>query len=201
METVMTSLAQALSKRKYAVKTFKTAQEAKAHLLTVIEKDASVGIGGSMTVKQLGIEDELKARGNTVYWHWGAEDPSKMREAASTADVYLCSANAATKDGLLINIDGYGNRLAATLFGPKKVIMILGRNKICEDYDAAMEHIHNVACPANAKRLGLNTPCAVLGHCTDCSSPQRMCNAKVILERCPNSHPIEIYLVNEELGY
>ena len=101
----------------------------------------------------------------------------------------------------IVNIDGFGNRLAATLHGTGKVYMIVGKNKLAENLDAAIARIKNVSCPANAKRLGLKTPCAVLGHCTDCSSPQRMCRATLIFDRKPNAHPIDILLVDEELGF
>ena len=104
-------------------------------------------------------------------------------------------------DGRIVNIDGFGNRLAATLYGPKKVYMIVGENKLADTLDAAMDRIKNVSCPRNAKRLNLKTPCAVLGRCTDCSSPDRMCHATLILDRKPNAHPMEILLVAQELGY
>ena len=159
--------------------------------------------GGSMTVQQMGLDQALRARGQQVFWHWGvpAEEANEMRKKAATADTYLCSANALTMDGKIVNIDGFGNRLAATLHGTGKVYMIVGKNKLAENLDAAIARIKNVSCPANAKRLGLKTPCAVLGHCTDCSSPQRMCRATLIFDRKPNAHPIDILLVDEELGF
>lgn len=192
-----------LEKIGYTAKIFATAEEAKRYLLSSVAQNESVGIGGSMTVAEMELDQALRARGNTVYWHWGvpAEEVGCMREKASCADVYLCSANALLTDGRIINIDGTGNRLAATLHGTGRVYMIVGVNKLADSYEEGMNRIKNVSCPANAKRLGLKTPCAVLGHCTDCSSPQRMCRATLILERKPNAHPIEILLVNQELGY
>ena len=190
-----------LEKKGYAVAFFQTAQQAKEYILSSIAPGQSVGIGGSVSVQQLELDKELTAKGCPVHWHWTAEDKEGAQIAAAVADVYLCSANALTQKGQIINIDGHGNRVAATIHGPGKVIFLIGKNKLAADYDAAMERIHTVACPANARRLGLNTPCAVTGKCSDCASPQRMCNATVILERATTGHPMEVVLVNEDLGY
>lgn len=199
----MENLKKNLIKRGYDVSIFDTADEAKEYLLKVIDKKSTVGIGGSMTIKELGIDEELKNRGNKVLWHWTAPAKEKkaVRESAGNADIYLCSSNAVTKDGQLVNIDGTCNRIAGMLHGTGKVYMVIGVNKIAKDFEEAISRIKNVACPANAKRLGLNTPCAKTGHCTDCTSSDRMCNATLILDRKPGSHPFEILLVNEEMGY
>ena len=175
------ALVEKLKKYGYDVHTFENAQQAKNYLLETIPQTDTVGIGGSMTVQQMGLDQALRARGQQVFWHWGvpAEEANEMRKKAATADTYLCSANALTMDGKIVNIDGFGNRLAATLHGTGKVYMIVGKNKLAENLDAAIARIKNVSCPANAKRLGLKTPCAVLGHCTDCSSPQRMCTPSI----------------------
>ena len=195
------ALKETLEKLGYAARVFENAQQAKDYLLDSIPQEDTVGVGGSVTVQQLGLADALRGRGQQVYWHWESDDANAARRSASTADTYLCSANAVTESGKIVNIDGFGNRLAATLYGTGKVYMIVGKNKLAKDLDAAMDRIKNVSCPANAKRLGLKTPCAVLGHCTDCSSPQRMCRATLIFDRKPNAHPIEVLLVDEELGF
>ncbi len=199
----MENLKKNLIKRGYDVSIFDTADEAKEYLLKVIDKKSTVGIGGSMTIKELGIDEELQNRGNKVLWHWTAPAKEKkaVRESAGNADIYLCSSNAVTKDGQLVNIDGTCNRIAGMLHGTGKVYMVIGVNKIAKDFEEAISRIKNVACPANAKRLGLNTPCAKTGHCTDCTSSDRMCNATLILDRKPGSHPFEILLVNQEMGY
>lgn len=193
----------ALEQRGYAVQLFQTAQEAKAYVLASVSPEQSVGIGGSVTVQQLELDKALAEKGCPVYWHWTAPGPEKeaAQISAATADVYLCSANAVTVSGQILNIDGHGNRVAAMIHGPGKVVFLVGKNKLADNYDAAMERIKNVACPGNARRLGLNTPCAVLGRCTDCNSPQRMCNATVVFERATSGHPMEVVLVNEDLGY
>ena len=192
-----------LEQKGYTVTVFENAQQAKDYVLASVSGEQSVGIGGSVTVQQLELDKALSEKGCPVYWHWTAPGPEKeaAQISAATADAYLCSVNAMTKKGQIINIDGHGNRVAATIHGPGKVIFIVGKNKIAEDYDAAMERIHTVACPGNARRLGLSTPCAVTGKCADCASPQRMCNATVVFERAPSGHPFEILLVNEDLGY
>lgn len=199
----MENLKKNLIKRGYDVRIFDTADEAKEYLLKVIDKKSTVGIGGSMTIKELGIDEELQNRGNKVLWHWTAPAKEKkaVRESAGNADIYLCSSNAVTKDGQLVNIDGTCNRIAGMLHGTGKVYMVIGVNKIAKDFEEAISRIKNVACPANAKRLGLNTPCAKTGHCMDCTSSDRMCNATLILDRKPGSHPFEILLVNQEMGY
>ena len=194
-------LTERLKKIGYQVRLFQTAAQARQYLLEAIGPEETVGIGGCMSVKDLGLDQALRQRGNAVRWHWEEEDANAARRAANAADVYLCSANAVTEKGQIVNIDGYGNRLAATLFGPGRVYMIVGKNKLCKDLEAGLDRIKNVACPKNAKRLGLQTPCAVLGRCTDCSSPQRMCKATLVFDRCPGGQRIEVVLVEEELGY
>jgi L-lactate utilization protein LutB len=192
-----------LEKRGYAVQLCRNAQEAAEYILTRVEPGQTVGVGGSVTVQQLGLEKLFAEKGCPVRWHWLVPPPERAAEqvAAHKADVYLCSANALTEAGQIINIDGHGNRVAATLHGPGKVIFVIGKNKVAPNYEAAIERIQTGACVANARRLGRNTPCAALGKCTDCDSPDRMCRATVVLERAVTSHPMEVVLVDEELGY
>lgn len=175
---------------------------AKAEILRIIA-NRSVGFGGSKTVNDMGIYDTLKNQGNDVYWHWKApkEDKSKMLELAKEADVYICSSNAILQDGRLINIDGTGNRVACLCYGPSCVIVVAGINKICPDYDSAIERIKRDTCPGNARRLGLPTPCALTDVCQDCKTKARMCNVTVINEY-PTRYQSEFHviLVNEELG-
>lgn len=194
---------QALQNRRFNVVEAATGKDAAAWVLQHIEKGKTVGIGGCMTVQQLGLADLLRSEGHKVYWHWEAakEEMTAVRSLANAADVYLCSANAVTADGRLVNIDGTGNRLAATIWGPGEVIFLIGKNKIGGTLDEAIERIKTIACPQNARRLKLNTPCAVTGKCSDCSSPQRMCGATLILDRAVGSHPITVVLIDEDLGY
>ena len=191
----------ALEQRGYTVHIFETAQQAKEHLMADIAPDKSVGFGGSMTLKNMGLDQALVERGNPFFWHWTAEDKEGAQRKAGEADVYLSSANALTKAGQIINVDGHGNRVAATLHGPGRVIFVVGKNKIVENYDEGIARIKNVVSPANAKRMNLDTPCAKTGKCMDCRGKQRICNATVVLEQPMIGLPADVILVNEDLGY
>lgn len=203
MEQIIQNTVEALKKNNFAVKYFETSKEAVEDLLLEISLTETVGIGGSMTVKTLKLDELLKERGNRVSWHWLEATPEAMdaaRKNAAQADVYLTSTNALTQDGKLVNTDGMGNRVAAMFYGPKKTIVICGVNKIVENVDAAMERLENHAYK-NARRLKLNTPCAVNEKCIDCSSPQRMCNITTIIRKKPMKIAMTVYIINEELGF
>lgn len=166
----------------------------------------SVGIGGSQSVQQLGLDARL-AEHNTVYWHWLPEQVQQygganaVRDLAAGAEVYLTSVNALSAEGQLISIDGAGNRIASMAYGHQEVYFLVGTNKIAEGYDAAMHRARNVAAPLNARRLGRQTPCAA-GElkCYDCSSPQRICNGFLTLERLMMGTKMTVLLVDEDLG-
>jgi L-lactate utilization protein LutB len=193
----------ALEKNGMKATFFYDSNAAVAYLMESIGKDVKVGIGGSMTVKSMGIPEALKERGNEVYFHWLESTPEGMdaaRMKASRADVYLTSTNALTEEGQLVNIDGIGNRVTAMIYGPQKVYVICGVNKLAKNLDGALQRIKDNAYK-NARRLKLNTPCAVTGECSDCSSPQRMCNVTTIINRKPGKMELEVVLIGEELGY
>lgn len=181
------------------------AKEALEKVISSIPKDATVGIGGSITIREIGLVEALEKQGNTIFEHWEKastlEEKIKNRKEALTSDVYLASSNAITLDGQLVNIDGTGNRVAAMAFGPKKVIIIVGANKLVDTLDEAFARIRTIAGPLNGRRLNLKTPCALTGHCTDCDSPDRMCKVSVVIEKKPNLSDITIVLVGESLGY
>ncbi|MDO4544011.1 MAG: lactate utilization protein [Clostridia bacterium] len=196
------SVIKALKSRHFIVTYANTSAEAKAAVLDIIGGD-SVGFGGSKTVNDLKIYDELLSRGNKLYWHWKApkEEKAAIQLLARDADCYICSSNAILYDGRLINIDGTGNRVAAMCFGPEKVIVVAGINKLCPDYDSAIKRIKRDACPGNARRLGLSTPCALTNVCGDCKTAARMCNVTSILEYPTRIHKeFHVVLVNENLG-
>lgn len=197
----MNELVKLLERYGYSVKTFNNSDEVKKELLKEINPEDTIGFGGSSTLFELGIYEELVERGNDVYRHWKAENKKEALEKANSSTVYLTSTNALTEDGKLVNIDGTGNRVSSMIFGHERVYFVVGKNKICKDYDAAMERIHTVVSPKNAVRLNLNTPCRITGKCSDCDSPERMCKAEVVLHRKPNGTNIHIYLVDEELGF
>lgn len=192
-----------LKKRRFLAEVCPTAAAACARILEIVG-DRSVGIGGSRSVSEAGVYEAFAAHGNTVYCHTlvPPEEKDAMRHAALCADVYLCSANAITADGVIVNIDGTGNRVSGTLFGPKTVIMLVGRNKLVADIAAGIQRTKSDCCPKNARRLGLKTPCAQTDQCADCTSPARMCNATVIHEYpTRNVDAFHVLLVDETLGY
>jgi len=195
---------ESLKENGFTVKYFEDSKSAKAAILDEVIPGQTVGFGGSMTVADMEIYEALQDRTNPVYWHWKAkegEDRKDILRKAATADIYLSSTNAITENGILVNIDGTGNRLSGMLYGHDRVIIVAGVNKITRSLDEALIRIKNVATPANAKRLGMNTPCAKLGKCMNCSVPDRLCRATLIIDRQPNGVPITIYLIGESLGY
>lgn len=200
MENKFNDLKGVLEKHGFLVKIFENSEMAKEELLKEISIDESVALGGSMTLQQMGIYENLKNRGNEVIWHWRKDVESPLQKAINT-DSYITSTNAITMDGKLVNMDGTANRVAGMVFGHKNVYIIVGKNKVCKDYEEARERIKNIAAPLNAKRLNLSTPCAITGKCNDCNTPQRICRVETIIHRNPNSCQIHIYLVDEELGY
>ena len=186
-----------LEARGFSVKTFDTAAEAAAYLDGAVD-GVSVGIGGSLTVKEMGLHEKLASH-NTVHWHWTDGEEARMK--AIGADVYITSANGLAETGEVINIDGFGNRVASTLYGHKKLYFIIGRNKLAPTYDEALWRARNIAAPKNAQRLGKKTPCAVNGdRCYDCKSPERICRSLVVLWGPSMSLDTEIVLVDEDLG-
>ncbi len=179
---------------------FGTAAEAADYLCAQI-RDTDVGIGGSMTAQELNLGERLAAK-NTVYWHWGQSSPETL-PAAAGAQVYVTSCNGVSQTGELVNIDGTGNRVASTLYGHDRVYFVCGINKLAPDCEGAIHRARNIASPLNARRLGRKTPCAV-GElkCHNCSSPERICKALVVLWKKPNSiRHAEVVLVGETLGY
>ena len=189
-----------LRKNGFEVTCFKTGAEAADYIAQNLH-GKTVGIGGSMTVRGLNIYDRIKDE-NTVFWHM-IEPGDETRVKASSAEVYITSANAISSEGFILNIDGQGNRVAGTLMKKDKVYLVVGKNKLCGAFDEALERARNVAAPQNAKRLERKTPCAVAGEqCYDCSSPERICCALVVFWRKPFwCESMEILLIDEELGY
>lgn len=194
-----------LEKRGFSVKIFSTGKEAVAYLNGTIDK-TSVGIGGSVTVRELGLFEKLSTH-NEVWWHNDEEQirafgDKAIRKKAANTKVYISSVNGLSKDGEIVNIDGTGNRIASTVYGHERVYLLVGKNKIAEDLPSTIWRARNIASPKNAQRLGIKTPCAVKGDkCYDCASPQRICRALMMIERAPLGMDSEIILIGEELGY
>ena len=189
-----------LEARGFTYRYFPTAQEATDYLCASI-RGKTVGIGGSMTIKHMGLYDRLKEN-NTVAWHWEVPGPETLAQAAA-AQVYLSSVNGIAETGEIINIDGTGNRIAATLYDREKVVLIAGVNKIAPDYDQALWRARNIASPLNARRLNRKTPCAQGDEikCFDCKSPERICNGLTVLwHKMGGVKECEVVIIGEELG-
>lgn len=189
-----------LEARGFRVSVFDTALAAADYLDAAID-GTSVGFGGSVTLDQMGLYDRLRAH-NDVFWHWKAEDKAEAQHRSMTTDHYIVSVNGLAETGELLNIDGVGNRVSATLFGHKKVWFVVGRNKLAPTYEEALWRARNIAAPQNARRLGRRTPCAIKGdHCYDCKSPERICGALTVLWQKMSGMEMEVVLVDQELGY
>ncbi|MCD8140624.1 MAG: lactate utilization protein [Planctomycetaceae bacterium] len=182
----------------FATRFFATGAEASDYLAAQFTGRA-IGFGGSKTLRQIGLYEKLAVK-NAVVWHH--QPPGdEIRRLASATRIYFTSVNAVSMTGEIVNIDGVGNRIAMSMYGPEAVYYIVGRNKIVPDLAAAMHRARNVAGPQNAQRIGVKTPCAVKADkCYDCNSPERICRATVILDRCPTGMPSEIVFIDEDLG-
>ena len=179
-------------------------QEAVRKVSELIEDGSSVTWGGTMTVRDLGIPDFLKKRGTLQVLDRDLvktpEEKLDMYMKAFSADVYLSSANAISEDGVIVNIDGTGNRVAAITWGPKKVIFVIGINKVAQTVEAALARARSTASPTNATRFDIKTPCQIDGVCHNCNSPQSICNYVHFLRNSPNNRHT-VVLVGENLGY
>lgn len=190
-----------------------TTAEARKIMLEMIPLKATVGVGDSATLRQIGILEELAKRGTEVINPFTPELTQGMAKNLAThrlflqtarralgTSVFLASSNAVTEDGKLVSIDRIGNRVAGVIFGGEKVILPVGRNKIVKDVDEAIHRIKNLIAPVHVKRKQRRAPCAVSGKCSDCDSPDRICNIIVILEKKPLYTDLSVILINEDLG-
>lgn len=179
----------------------KSKEEALKKALELIPEGSSVTKGGSMSVLEIGLEEALKKGKYNYCDRDAATDKREAEMFAYTADVYLGSVNAITEDGVLINIDGNSNRVSAYAYGPKKLVLIVGMNKVASDVDAAMKRARNEAATINAQRFGLNTPCSKTGACMNCMSPDTICCQFLITRFSRHKDRIYVILVNENLGF
>lgn len=171
----------------------------------LVKEGETVGAGGSMTLHRTGVLDLLK-NGNYTYLDRNkkgltTEEVNQIWKQSLTANTYLTSSNALTEKGELYNVDCYGNRVAAMLFGPNQVIIVVGINKIVEDLEEAIKRVERISAPANTKRLNKKTPCASSGFCIDCDCEERICNSYVLIKKQAIKNRIKVIIVNEELGY
>lgn len=178
-----------------------SAEEAKRIALELIPEGSTVTMGGGMSVHEIGLVETLKSGNYDFLDRDKAEDKRAAMLSAYDADFFLSGCNAITEDGVLINIDGNANRVSAIAQGPKKVLFIVGMNKVCDDVDGAMKRARNVAAPINAQRFGLNTPCSKTGSCMNCKSPDTICCQFLITRYSKHADRIHVILVNDSLGF
>ncbi|WP_227017384.1 lactate utilization protein [Sinanaerobacter chloroacetimidivorans] len=200
METVKKNL----EKRKIIAHYCETGEEAAQKVLDIIQDNSVVSWGGSATINTLGIKPKLAERDLTTIDPYSTKDPVESferRRQSLTADYFLMSSNAVTMDGELVNLDGTSNRVAALCFGPKKVVIVIGANKIVRDHEAALNRARLDAAVPNALRLNKKTPCSATGICGDCTSDDCLCCNIVTTRFCSNPGRLEVILVNEDLGY
>jgi len=198
-------VAEALRKRDFHARYLENQSQAKEIILGEVPLNASVGVGGSVTIRGLNVLRELRSRGNKVIDHWEASSQAEgfeLRQEQQRCDVFLTGTNAITLEGQLVNTDGSGNRVSAMGFGPKKVIVVAGVNKVVLDLESAFRRIKEIAVPLNSKRLNHTPPCVQAGKCVDCRISQRACRITTIIEWKPPFIPdYFVLIVGENLGY
>lgn len=199
------SICKALDSHGFKAQYAATGEAALEAVKALIPSGASVGVSGSVTIREIGAIEALDGMGCKVIHHWKPDlSPEERRQTLideSAADWYLTSSNAITRDGVLVNIDGTGNRVAAMSWATGKIIYVVGVNKVAGTVESAVDRARHVASPTNAKRTNAATPCATLGYCVDCNSPGRICNIFTIIPHCPLGREAHVIIVGEELGY
>lgn len=204
-ESKLSKAKKGLEKNGFSVDIANSKEELYNKLTPLVADLKTAGFGGSVTTRALGLTELCKSLGLEVFDHWEnnltSDQIEQIRHAHLSCDVFFTSAQAVTLTGEIVSMDGIGNRVAATIFGPKRVIIVCGKNKIVDDLDAAFERIKKVAAPMRAKSLDSPLPCAKTGECNDCDSPVRICRVAIIMYRPPLQTEMKIFLVNEELGY
>lgn len=205
MATLLEGVVKSLKRNRISSVIFQSGEELLDYLDTLIEDDATVGVGDSITLEVLGVYDYLKKRNVTYHNKYdealNKEDKKELYLKNFQADYFLSSANAISSDGKIYNMDGNGSRVAPIIYGPKKVLIICGVNKIVKNEKEAVERIRSHAAPLDAKRLAKKTPCAVTGHCADCKSKDKICNYFTVIQGQFDETRIKVIFVNKELGY
>lgn len=203
--TIGQKTVESLRKNHFDAGFFDRGEEVLEVIMRFIQAGNTVAFGGSQTIRQLGLPEMVRNAGAVILDHnaEGLTPEAKMEVMRNQqiCDVFLCSSNAITQNGELYNVDGNGNRLSAMIFGPRKVIVVAGTNKICPDETSAWQRIKSVAAPINLKRLNRPNPCTQQGICMDCSLPTRGCNAYLVLRKKPSLTDISVFIINENLGF
>ena len=196
--------ADALRSNEFTVELCEDSARAATHIMTAAQTADSIGFGGSVSLVEMDLPRRLAEAGKECLIHGAPDLAPEQRMAIMrrqlTCDLFLTGANAVTLDGKLVNIDATGNRVGAMAFGPKKVIVVAGANKLAADEPTAVARVRAWVAPPNAQRLGMKTPCAATGFCADCTSPQRICRIVHIMEKKPRLTDVTVLLVAEPLG-
>ncbi len=190
--------------RNIDVSYFNTINDLKSNIIKEIPDGSSIGIGNSKTIKSMNLSSELSQRGYKVFDKTltkTKKESEDLKKKSLLADWYITGSNAISADGNIVNIDHSGNRVAAMIYGPDNVVVIVGVNKIEETLDEAIKRVKNIAAPLNAKRAGFNPPCVELNKCIDCNSKERVCNYLVIIQGQTKRGRLKIYIVNKEMGF
>lgn len=195
-----------LSKNGFTAVYCSTPQEAFDIIVTAAGDAKTVGFGGSMSIVGLDVESRLREMGKEILNHanpaLSRDEKMEIMRSQLTCDLFLSGSNALTLSGELVNIDATGNRVAAMFFGPRKVVVVVGRNKLVDGtVHDAIKRVKNWATPPNAKRLNFKTPCANTGFCSDCNSPDRLCRVTTIIDRKPRFTDVSVLVVNADLGF
>ena len=196
---------EALKKHDFDAHFVPDVETARKLILDLVSGFETFGFGGSNTTRAIGLLEELKNRGKRIFDHWQGdifgEENKVIRMEQGRCDCFLCSANAVSATGEIVNVDAAGNRTNAMTFGPKKVIIVAGINKVRPNLESALARVKEVAAPMRAKSLNMDTPCAETGICNDCKTPHRICRVTTILHRKPMMTDVSVVLINEALGF
>lgn len=199
--------AEALRRNGFEAAWFEDRAKTLTHILKMVPQGAVIGFGDSVTLREIGLSEALADSScelinpPAVETRLPPEEKRELRRCCFTADLFFSGANAITLDGKVVNVDGTGNRVAATIFGPQKVIIVAGANKVVDDLEEALERMKGIAAPMNARRIGYETPCGRTGICNECRSPERMCRVTVILDRPTKATETTVIIIGEELGF
>jgi hypothetical protein len=202
-----TTAVEALRKNGFDAAYYDSRKEAVDYMLGFVKRGMSIGFGGSMTLVELGMADLIKQKGAQLALELTPADYENLEELGRKlkktvqTELYFTSSNAVTLDGALVNIDGGGNRVTAMMYGPERVIVAAGINKICRDEAAAWERIRMVAAPRNARRLNMPTPCAETGICVNCKHPSRICRLYTVMRCKPFFTDVTVVIIGESLGF
>ncbi len=198
----LSAVVSAMNKKGFDARVFESADEIVREIAKIVPQNSTFGVGGSVTLKELEIPQKLVALGYTVNVAYTSDIPaSELSRVNLTSKYYLSGTNALTEDGVLVNTDGRGNRIAAMAYGPEHVFIVAGSNKIVKTLDEAFDRVHNVAAPPNCVRLSKKTPCAVTGSCQNCASPDRICRATLVQTHPMSGQTCHVFLLDRSLGF